>query len=320
MLETLKPLLESGLVNEEHDKGVMIKTLDKMVAETLNTEIKSIKEERNQVAKLKVQTVKEMRNAAKKFNTFATRALSEELAQFASERKLTESHKQKLEKFVMSTLAEEINEFAEDKKDLAENKVKLISEAKGQLDALKQKFVNRSSKAVSRIVAETLNHEITQLHEDIKIARQNNFGRKIYEAFATEFSGTYLNENKVVKDIKNKLEETTKKLTETSKLVESKNKELNRVQGRVERDKVLNELLSPLDRSKQDVMKQLLESVQTPRLRFAYDRYLPGVLSNKTQQTTAKSVLHESTGNKQTKETINDPDALSDIKRLAGLK
>ena len=37
--------------------------------------------------RLKIATVQEMRQAAKKFNAFATRALAEELAEFAQERK-----------------------------------------------------------------------------------------------------------------------------------------------------------------------------------------------------------------------------------------
>lgn len=354
MLDALESLLKSGVINEEtrtainsaweakltemkveirtntreefaeryeHDKKVMVKTLDKMVAETLNKEVSQIKEERNQVSKLKLKTVKEMKSAAKKFNAFATRALAEELAEFAQERKLTEAHKQKLEKFVFSSLAEEINEFAEDKKTLAGTRVKLISEAKDQLAALKQKFVERSSKAVSKIVAETLNHELKQLHGDLKIARQNNFGRKIYEAFATEFTGTYLNENKEVRKIKSKLDEVTTKLTKVTKLAESREQNLIKLNNRAERATVLSELLSPLDRSKKAVMSQLLETVQTPQLRAAYDKYLPAVLTNKKTVTTGKQMISESTGDKAVKNvTPQDEDPLTDIKRLAGFK
>jgi len=361
MLEILKPLLESGLVNEEtrtaineawqsklkevksqvrteireefagryeHDKATMIKTLDKMVSETLSNEVKQIKEERNQVAKLKIQTIKETKQAAAKFNKFATRALAEELAEFAQERKLSEAHKNKLEKFIMSSLAEEINEFAQDKKNLVETKVKLISEAKNQLNLLKQKFVARSSKAVSEIVAQTLNHELKQLHEDIKIARQNNFGRKIYEAFATEFTGTYLNENAEVKKLRNEIERVTNKLTEAkkevvtkTKLVESKDKDLTIIKNRAERSKILSELFSPLEKSKKEVMTKLLENVQTNQLRSAYDKYLPAVLNNRTKPVieTGKDLLNESTGNKN-KVVPVEADSLVDIKRLAGLK
>lgn len=360
MLESLRPLLESGLVNEEtrtsineawesklqevksqvrteireefadryeHDKATMIKTLDRMVAEGLTAEIKQIKEERNTVAKLKIQTVKEMKNAAAKFNKFATRALAEELADFAQERKLSESHKNRLEKFIMSSLAEEINEFAIDKKNLVETKVKLVSEAKDKLKKLKESFVKRSSKAVSEIVAQTLNHELKQLHEDIKIARQNNFGRKIYEAFATEFTGTYLNENAEVKKLRNEIESINTKLTEAknevltkTKLVESKDKDLNVIKNRAERNKILSELFSPLVKDKKEVMSQLLESVQTNQLRSAYDKYLPAVLNNKSVPVVrkGKEVLAESTGNKTAKVVV-EADSLLEIKRLAGL-
>jgi len=360
MLDALRQLLESGIVNEstrdaiesawqskldevksqlrteireefagryEHDKATMIKTLDKMVSETLGNEIKQIKEQRNQVAKLKIQTIKETRNAANKFNKFASRALAEELAEFAQERKLTETHKNKLEKFIMSSLAEEINEFAQDKKNLINTKVKLVSEAKNQLNSLKKKFIARSSKAVSEIVAQTLNHELKQLHEDIKIARQNNFGRKIYEAFATEFTGTYLNENAEVKKLRNEIETISNKLTEAkkeintkTKLVESKNKDLAIIKNRAERAKILSELFSPLEKNKKEVMSQLLESVQTNQLRAAYDKYLPAVLNNKNNVVvkSGKDMLNESTGNKK-EVTPVEADSLVEIKRLAGL-
>jgi hypothetical protein len=361
-LDALKPLLESGLVNEatrdainaawesklkdmqtairteireefagryEHDKEVMVKTLDKMVSETLTNEVNKIKEGRNEVEKLKVATVKEMRNAAKKFNAFATRALAEELAEFAQERSKSVAHQDKLERFVMSALAEEINEFAEDKNALRETRVRLISEAKKQLGELKQKFVKRSSEAVSEIVTQTLNHEITQLHEDIKVARQNNFGRKIFEAFATEFTGTYLNENTEVKQLKadkeaaeQKLAESRKEIAAKQRLVESKTSDLKRLENRATRDRVLSELLSPLDKSKREVMSQLLESVQTGTLRSAYDKYLPAVLNSRQQPVvkTTRDMLQESTGDKNAKVVpINETD-LSDIKRLAGLQ
>lgn len=362
MLDALKPLLESGIVSEatrdaiqaaweskvkelsteirteireefagryEHDKEVMINTLDKMVSETLTNEVQKIKEERNEVAKMKVATAKEMREAANKFNAFATRALAEELAEFATERKKNAAHHNKLERFVMSALAEEINEFAEDKQALRETRVGLIAEAKNQLDALKKKFVARASAAVSEITSKTLNHEITQLHEDIKIARQNNFGRKIFEAFATEFTGTYLNENAEVKKLKAEKAEAEKNLAESKKeiatktqLVESKTEELKRLENRATRANLLSELLTPLDKSKREVMNQLLESVQTGSLRSAYDKYLPAVLNSRQQPVvkTGRETLKEATGDKNVKVVpINETD-LSDIKRLAGLQ
>jgi hypothetical protein len=359
MIETLKPLMESGLLNEatltavneawenkvkdlqttirteireefstrySHDKASMIKALDKMVSETLTAEVTKIKEGQIQVSKLKVKAVKEMKDAAKKFNTFLTHALAEELAQFAHERKLQESHKAKLERFVMSSLAEEISEFSQDKQALTETRVKLVTEAKTQLETLKKKFVARSSQAVSAIVAETLNHEITQLHEDIKVAKQNTFGRKIYEAFASEFGASYLNENAEAKKFQTKIAALTTELKEAKvevnnkkKLVESKMKEVKTLQERANREKIVGELLAPLDKSKKAVMGQLLESIQTVQLRSAYDKYLPSVLNNRNISAKSKSVLSESTGSKTG--VMNDEDnTLNEILNLAGLK
>lgn len=361
MLDALKTLMESGLINEstrdaineawdaklkeiktearaeireelatryEHDKEVMVKALDRMVAETLTAEIAKIKEGRNDVAKLKLQTVKEMRNAAKKFNDFATRALAEELAEFATDRKQSKEHVQKLERFVIKSLAEEISEFALDKKQLTDTRVKLVSEAKAQLAKLKEQFIARSGDAVSKIVSETLNHEITQLHGDIKKARENSFGRKIFEAFATEFTGTHLNDNAEVRNLREQVKKANKQLVESrreiaakSKLVESKQRELKLVEERASRKNILSEMLSPLDKSKREVMSQLLESVQTGHLKAAYDKYLPAVLNNRTQPSVVKSreTLVESTGDKAAKVVSIDENSLNEIKRLAGL-
>ena len=50
----------------------------------------------------------------------------------------------------------------------------------------------------------------THLKEDIDTARKNDFGRKIFESFASEYGTSYLNENsetaKLIKvvDMKNK--------------------------------------------------------------------------------------------------------------------
>ncbi len=300
-----------------------------MVNETLTAEVTKIKEERNTVAKLKLQTVKEMKAAAKKFNSFATRALAEELAEFATERKISKPHAAKLERFVMASLAEEINEFAQDKAALAETRVKLVAEARERLSELKAKFVERSGKAVSKIVAETLNHEITQLHEDIKAARENNFGRKLYEAFATEFASTYLNENAVVKKfekklagIESQLAESKKAVAEKTALLESQQKDLKKTQDRATRSNVLSELLAPLDNKKRGVMSQLLESVQTEKLRSAYDKYLPAVLDSRSATVVkGKELLSEAAGDKKTAKIVPiDADSLGDIKRLAGLQ
>jgi len=360
MIDSLKPLFESGLINEEtrasiqaawdskinelkseirteireefagryeHDKAVMVKALDKMVAETLSAEVAQIKEQRNNVTKLRNRTVKEMKQAAKQFEKFAIKALTEEISEFVKERKANKNNIVRLEQFVMGSLAEELREFNEDKKAVAATRVKLIAEAKEKLESLKVSFVQRSSDAVAKLVSESLNAEMKQLHGDIKTARQNNFGRKMFEAFASEYGNNFFNTSKEVKGLKTTVNRYAKKLAEAKEaiaekenLLEATKKDMVKIQNRHQRSAILSELLAPLSKEKKNVMSQLLESVQTKQLKPAFEKYLPSVLNSKEVSTTKNSsMLNESTGDRVVRGT-NADETLSEIKKLAGIK
>jgi hypothetical protein len=58
-----------------------------------------------------------------------------------------------------------------------------------------------------------------------------------------------------------------------------------------ERENTMRELLSPLNREKADVMRNLLESVQTNRLKNAFEKYLPAVLEDRSVK--AKPVIRK---------------------------
>jgi hypothetical protein len=65
---------------------------------------------------------------------------------------------------------------------------------------LKSRFVKESAAKMSQAVSRHLKAELNQLQEDIKVARENNFGRRIFEAYATEFGATHLNEKAEVRN------------------------------------------------------------------------------------------------------------------------
>ena len=245
MLDAIKPLLDSDLVNEdtrtaiaeqweakmveaketvraelreefaqryEHDKTVMVEALDKMVTEGLANEISALNEEKKALAEDRVKFHNKMKENADKFNGFLVKQLSEELKELRADRKVTKTGFEKLEKFVVGALAEEIKEFAADKKDLVETKVRLVSQARNKLDSLKSKFIKESAKKMASTVSTHLKAEMGQLKEDIKIARENNFGRRIFEAYATEFGATHLNENEEVRKLNATIAEKDKQL------------------------------------------------------------------------------------------------------------
>ena len=366
MFDAIKPLLESGIVNEttaqaineawevklneareqvrselreefaqkyEHDKNVMVEALDKMITEGLTQEISEFQEERRAMNEDRVKAQQKLREAAQKFNDFMVTKLAEEIRELRSDRKVQLEGREKLEKFVVHALSREIKEFETDKRAVVEAKVKLVAEAKQQLESLKQKFIAESAKKLSRSMSNHLKGEISQLKEDIQSAQENTFGRRLFEAFAAEFSSTHLNEKAETRKLMAKLQQREQQLAEsiniakqTQRLVESKEREVRIIKESNLREKTMSELLGTLNEDKADVMKSLLESVQTPKLKQAFDKYLPAVLNTQQQsQAPKKRMMVESTevtGNKSAVKTeveIEERDNVIDIKRLAGL-
>jgi len=362
MLDAIKPLLDSDLINEEtrtaiteewtkkldearetvraelreefaqryeHDKTVMVEALDRMVTEGLAAEIQAVQAEKQALAEDRVKFQHKIKEDATKFNDFMVSKLAEEIGELRKDRKTHNESIAKLESFVVKALAQEIHEFAEDKKDAVETKVRLVREARSQLEALKARFVKESAEKMSQSVAKHLKAELGQLREDIKVARENNFGRRIFEAYAAEFGATHLNENAEVRKLQSIIADKNEKLAEAIKihenvkvLVESKEREIRVLKESNDRQKTMDELLSPLNEEKAGVMKNLLESVQTSRLKNAFEKYLPAVLAD-NKPAKAKTVIAESvvevTGDKSAKVVAEDHSNVIDLKRLAGL-
>jgi len=368
MLDAIKPLLDNGIINEEtktaiaeawesriveakeqvraelreefaqryqHDKAVMVEALDKMVTESLTAELTEFADEKRQLAEDRVAFKKQMVESATKFNDFMVSKLAEEIKELRADRKTYEAAIAKLENFTIQALAEEIKEFEQDKRAVVETKVKLVAEGKAKLAELQKKFVEQSAQAVKEAVTSSLESELTQLKEDIQIARENMFGRRLYEAFASEFAVTHLNENKQIRELQGQVDLVTQKLSEAVKaieeknaLVESKETEIKIIKESTERKERLAEMLKPLNKEKSAIMRYLLESVQTDKLQSAYEKYLPAVLNNTpvAKPAAEKVALTESrvvavTGDKTAKTAVEPESATNviELKRLAGL-
>jgi len=311
-----------------HDKTVMVEAIDKMLSDRLGVEMSELHEDKKALAEAKVAYQQKMTTDSKKLESFVIKQLGKELVEFQSDRKKVAENFTKLEQFVVHALSKEISEFAADKKDLAETKVKLVREAKSKFDEIKQNFIKRSAKVVENVVTKKLTSEITQLKEDIDSARSNDFGRKIYEAFAQEFSSSYLNEKsetskllKIISKKEQELAEAKQAISEKAQLVESTQREIRVTKDLMERKAVMAELLAPLSADKRELMQQLLESTQTKKLADAFDKYLPTVMEGDKRRV-AKTTLIESTevtGNRETKPEVG-LDNILDIRKLAGLK
>ena len=311
------------------DKAVMVEAIDNMLSSRLTAEMSELHEDKKALAEAKQAYQKRMNEDAKKLEGFVIKQLGKELVEFQGDRQKVSENFSKLEQFVVHALAKEIGEFAADKKDLAETKVKLVREAKSKFGEIKQRFIQQAAKVVESTVTTKLTTEIKQLKEDIDSARNNDFGRKIYEAFAQEFAGSFLNEksetSKLLKIIEKKeaqLAEAKQAVAEKAQLVESTQRDLRVAKDLMERKAVMAEMLAPLSADKREIMKELLETTPTKKLTESFDKYLPAVMEGQTRKAAPKkAVLSEGaevTGNREMKAEVG-LDNILDIRKLAGL-
>ena len=244
-----------------------------MVSEKLAEEISEFTDDRKNLAEARAKYVIAMSENANQLKEILMQSLKKEVTELHEDQKVMAVKFGKLEEFVVEALSKEIAEFHEDKKDLAETKVKLVREAKKHLQKVKSTFVEKSAKLVSDVVGKGLTKEIGQLKEDIDSARKNDFGRKVFEAFANEYAGSYLNQKSETAKLLKVLDTKDKQLAEAKtfavkakKVVEAQEKEKDSLIQTAKRKEIMDGLIAPLSKPQQEIMSDLLESIQTNRL------------------------------------------------------
>lgn len=355
------------------DKSTLVEAMDNMITDAIKAELNEFSEDRKAViaqkAKLSKATLesrkvygKKLAEHTKLLNAFMAKHIREEIAEFHTDRKQLEAQRkqmakevktikesskkalatriEKLESFVLKNLSEEITEFQIDKKALVEQRAKLAALGKKQITETRTKFLKRATAVVDKTLNEVIKNEMVQWREDIKVARENNFGRRIFEAVASEYMASYLSEGSEVKKLQTQLTESNQQFAKAMALVE-KNKKLvesAEAKARIAADRAarletLNELLSPLNREKKAVMEEMLRDIKTTSLKEAFNRYLPAVMNGSAQGSVGKKTLAETaqpksvavTGDRKSTlseaviEESNDQD-IGQILHLAGLK
>jgi ATP-dependent Clp protease adapter protein ClpS len=327
--QVTQQLREEFAQRYEHDKQVMVEAIDRMLGDQLKEEIQQFVEDRNQLAEAKAKYAVKMHNDAQLMKEFVTRQLASEVKELHEDQVQMASKFHTLEKFVVEALAQEIAEFHTDKQDIAEMKVRLVREGRQALASMKEQFIKRAATLVESTVEKTLSKEIGQLKEDIEAARRNDFGRKLFEAYASEYQNSYLNEKsetaKLLKVIDKKdlqVAEAHHAVAQATKILESKEAQVKALMESKERQEIMNELVAPLANTQKAIMTELLESVQTAKLRTSFDKYLPAVVAGEAPQKKKALVeAKEVTGNKETHSVSSPEDGnIIDIRRLAGIK
>ena len=356
-----------------------LKMLEQFVMAQLSEELKELTQDHRAMQEQRVKLAKEISEAQASYDSklaehtarieqFVMTKLSEEIgAVKAQEKALAEQrvadakklreHRtsmneqtaariNKLEGFVLEQLNKEIGELEEDKNALVEAKVRLVAESKAKLDETKKAFITRASALVEKTIDAQIRGELTQLKEDIQEARNNMFGRRLFEAFSAEFMTSYLSEGSEVRKLQSQLNESQAQLEAAQKILTEKNDQIAQsarkaklAEDRAARVQIKNELLAPLSKEKRNVMEELLDTVKTANLKEAFQKYLPTVLNegmrsaNQGRRTLSETAAEPKktvavTGNRvnplaesaRAEEVPAKSNEIAELRRLAGIE
>ena len=233
----------------------------------------------------------------------------------------------KVDAFVAEALSKEITELrgdidrfrdleAEYAEKLVEEKHALAAEVATELDGLVDK--------IDQFFEMRLSAEMEELKEDLDVVKQNEFGRKIFEAFAATYGSSYVDEDAV----QSKLTIAESKLADAEKALAAREDRINKMV----REAKMEEILSPLTGKKREQMAMVLKNVDTSRLEESYKFFIGRVLKEDAEPTTAKPLSEDKSGDKKTTVVTGEPATivesaegaqtayLSNLKRLAGIK
>lgn len=295
MDEILNKLLQSELLSEETKAEISqqwttsVETFKTQVREEVSMEV------RNELAE---QWISERDELIGKVDAFVAEALTKEISELKGD----------IERF-----RDLEAEYAE---KLVEEKHRLAGEVATELDALVDK--------IDAFFEMRLTAEMDELKEDLEIVKQNEFGRRMFEAFATEFSKSFVDEDAV----QTKLSVAEQKLADAEQALAESEEKINKMI----REAKMEAVLAPLTGKKREQMAMVLKNVDTARLEESYKFFIGRILKEDEAAPAAKTLTEGTTAAKTTVVTGEQPAAttehkaeqvsedLAHLKRLAGIK
>jgi len=156
---------------------------------------------------------------------------------------------------VSEVLTEELKELKEDIerfRDLEAEYAEKLVETKGEMANQLKKDIEQLVEKLDTFLEIRLSAEVEELREDVAVVKKNEFGKKVFEAFVTEFKKHYAGEDSV----ESKLTETEQRLQDTLTSLEDAEKRI----AKMEREKKLEKVLAPLSGRTKEVMEAILKN------------------------------------------------------------
>lgn len=241
MDEILQKLLQSELLSEETKAEISEQWTTSV--ESFKTQVRE--ETANEVrAQLAEQWINERDELVTKVDGFVAEALVKEIAELKAD----------IERF-----RDLEAEYAE---KIVEEKHKMAEEVAGELDQLVDK--------IDAFFEVRLAAELDELKEDLEVVKQNEFGRKIYEAFASTFATAHVDDESAQSQLK----------VVEAKVVDLQQALTNSEEQRlaVVREAKLEKLLASLTGKKREQMEMVLKNIETERLEESYKFFIGRIL------------------------------------------
>jgi len=187
----------------------------------------------------------------------------------------------------IAELKEDIERF----RDLEAEYAEKIVEAKAQMSDELKADLGQLVEKLDAFLEIRLSNELEELREDFAEVRKNEFGRKIFEAFAQEFVSNYADEDSA--------EATLQDQTARAEELEKKLEESEKARTALERKIKLENILAPLSGKQKDVMEAILKNVETSLLEDAYKTFIGRVIKEGSNSEKETPVLAEGTSEKK---------------------
>ena len=159
--------------------------------------------------------------------------------------------------------------------DLVEAKKALAKKAQADLDTLVDKL--------DSFLEDVLVTEFDELREDLELAQQNDFGRKIFESFSNEYQKSFFSTDTLGKQVKTLESKLDKEKAITKRLTEDRAAHL--------REKEMTRVLANLTGDKAEQMAILLKTVETNKLDEMYNVYIGKILKESTIKQPIEKVI-----------------------------
>ncbi len=265
----------------QEDLAKLTEGLDQMVTEVISEQMKDVYAEKQKLVEDRVK----IRASLGNFSEFANRVLAEEVKTMRKETKHVNESLAKFMGFSNHILAEELKEFHEEKRQLVESRVKLIAEGSRKIEEARSNFIKRTAESAAAYIAETTEKNISALKTDLREAKQNMFGRKIFEAFANEFYSKQYNENSILRELNESVKEAEAEVISTKVALQEARQEAAAAHRKVSimednhaRASIVAELTKPLNSQQKQIMESLLATSPTEKLKENFNKYHKSVL------------------------------------------